>query len=132
MNQPDENLPSAEEMLPEDVEPDAELEDADADDSDLSMPMLIAVMTRDIPETVGSRKTGTLVSLSDAENVDLDLELVPPVEANVEEPKEEKVPKGSGRGKRKNFANKLYKGDAFWRHNDNDDWKDDSLHVTAR
>ena len=128
MNQHDKNLPGTEETLPEDVEP---VEDADADDSDLSMPMLITALTRDIPETVGSRKTGTLMSLSDAENIDLDQELVPPAEANVEEPKEEKLPKGSGRGKRKKFANKLYKGDAFWRHNDNDDWKNDSL-LTAR
>ncbi len=127
VNQPDENLPGMEETLPEDVEPDTGLEDADADDSDLSMPTLISALTRDIPETVGSRKTGTLMSLSDAENVDLDPELVPPAEANVEAPKEEKAPEGSGRGKRKKFANKLYKGDAFWRHNDNDDWKDDSL-----
>ncbi len=95
------------------------------------MPMLVAALTRDIPETVGSQKTGTLMSLSDAENIDLDPELVLPAEANVEEPKEEKLPKGSGRGKRKKFANKLYKGDAFWRHNDNDDWKNDSL-LTAR
>lgn len=125
MSRPDENLPGTEEILPEDVEPDAGLEDADADDSDLSMLTLIAALTRDIPETVGSRKTGTLMSLSDAENVDLDLELVPPAEANVEDPKEEKAPEGSDRGKRKKFANKLYNGDAFWRHNDNDDWKDD-------
>jgi hypothetical protein len=100
MNQPDENLPGMEETLPEDVEPDAGLEDADADDSDLSMPTLIAALTRDIPETVGSRKIGTLMSLSDAENVDLDPELVLPAEANVEAPKEEKAPEGSGQGKR--------------------------------
>ena len=54
------------------------------------MPMLVAALTRDIPETVGSQKTGTLMSLSDAENIDLDPELVLPAEANVEEPKEKK------------------------------------------
>jgi len=62
MDQSDESLPGMEETLPEDVEPSTELEDADADDSDLSMPTLIAALTRDIPETVGSRKTGTLTT----------------------------------------------------------------------
>jgi hypothetical protein len=35
--------------------------------------------------------------LSDAENVNLNLELVPPVETNVEEPKEEKVHHENGK-----------------------------------
>ena len=52
--QPDEQLPSVAETLQEDLEFDTELEDKDADDSDVSMQTLITVLTReDIPETVG-------------------------------------------------------------------------------
>jgi hypothetical protein len=32
-----------------------------------------------------------------------------------------------GRGKRRKIANKFYTSSAFWRHNDEDDWKDDNM-----
>ena len=32
-----------------------------------------------------------------------------------------------GRGKRRKIANKFYTSSAFWRHNDQDDWKDDNM-----
>ena len=118
-------LPDIAETLPEDIEHDTKLEDQDADDSDLSMQTLITALTKDIPETVGSRKTGALTSLTDAENSDLGLEMLLPAEANVK-PEKEGAP---GRRKRKKFANKQYQ--AFWRHHDDDDWKDDSVLPTV-
>jgi hypothetical protein len=69
-SQPNERLPDVAETLQEDLGFDTKLEDKDADDSDVSMQILITVLTReDIPETVGFRKGGTLMSLTDAENV---------------------------------------------------------------
>ena len=88
----DVQLPNATETLPEDVEHDTELEDQDADDSDLSLKILITALTKDIPDTVGSRKSGKLASLTDAENVDLVPEMLPPAEPN------------GGRGKRNKIA----------------------------
>ena len=55
--------------------------------------------------------------LTDAENVDLVPEMLPPAEPNVEQGNSA----AGGRGKR----NKVAKG--FWRHHDKDDWNDDSL-----
>jgi hypothetical protein len=120
----DEQLPNVAETLQEDLEFDTELEDKDADDSDVSMQTLITALTReDIPETVGFRKSGTLTSITDAENVDLDEGMLPPqAEANVENSSRE-----VGRGKRRKFASKRYNGEEFWWHNDDDDWEDDSL-----
>jgi hypothetical protein len=64
---------------------------------------------------VGFRKTGTLTSLTDAENADSDEGMLPRAEANVEKPRE------VGRGKRQKFSSKRYNGEEFWRHNDDDD-----------
>lgn len=135
--QPNEQLPDIAETLQEDLEFDTELEDKDADDSDVSMQTLITTLTgEDIPQTVGFRKSGTLTSLADAENADLDDEMLPQAEPNVENPQMMKsegiVPGEVGRGKRQKFATRRYNGEAFWRHNDDDDWEDDSLLPTAR
>jgi hypothetical protein len=129
--QPNE-LPDVGETLQEDLEFDTELEDKDADDSDVSMQTLITTLTsEDIPETVGFRKSGTLTSVADAENADLDDEMLPQAEPNVENSQmvrsEVIAPGEVGRGKRQKFVTTRYNGEAFWRHNDNDDWEDDSL-----
>jgi hypothetical protein len=127
-SQHDKQLPDVAETLQEDLEFDTKLEDKDADDSDVSMQTLITALTReDIPETVGFRKGGTLTSLTDAENVDLDEGMLPLAEANVEIPTIPRPSGDVGRGKRKKFASKRYNGEEFWRHNDDDDWEDDSL-----
>lgn len=53
-SQHNEQLPDVAETLQEDLEFNTKLEDKDADDSDVSMQMLITALTReDIPETVG-------------------------------------------------------------------------------
>jgi hypothetical protein len=68
-------LPKSDETIPEDVKPDASLEDNDADDSDLSIQTLINVMIKnDLPAGVGTRKSGALTSIVEAENVDIPLE----------------------------------------------------------
>jgi hypothetical protein len=132
-----EKLPDISENLQEDLEFDTGLEDKDADDSDVSMQTLITVLTKeDIPETVGFRESGSLTSLMDAENADLDDEMLPQTEPNVSNPQKGKAMMANsqegGRGKRQKFASKRYNGEAFWRHNDDDDWEDDSLLPGAR
>jgi hypothetical protein len=63
------------------------------------------------------------------ENADLNEGILLLVEVNVENPT---IPSGEvGRGKRQKFASKRYNGEEFWRHNDNDDWEDDSLLSTC-
>jgi hypothetical protein len=119
------NLPNSNENQPEDIEPETSVEDVLADDSDLAMATLIGVMTGgELPGNVGIRDGGGLVSIAEAENVDLQLESVGEdsenLEANVEN-----TPKEEGRGKRFKFVNKRYS--AFWRHNDGDDWRDDTI-----
>ena len=122
----DSELPDINETLPEDVEPDTELVDQDADDSDLSIQTLITTLTgENTPDTVG----GTLRSLTDAENVDLDPQ-VDAAESNFENLKREMLEEG-GQGKRRKMANRLYTGEVFWRHNDKDDWNNDSLLPTV-
>lgn len=119
-----EQLPNITKTLPEDVEHDTNHEDEDADDSDLSVGTLVTALTGEhIPAIVGSQKTGTLTSLADAENVDLDSETA----VELPEKAQELAPGAGSRGKRTKYTNKLYSGGAFWRHNDKDDWKDDSL-----
>lgn len=118
------------ETLQEDLEFSTELEDKDTDDSDVSMQTLITALTsEDVPETVGFRKSGTLTSLADAENPDLDEGMLPLVEANVESLS---VPSGEvEHGKRWKFASKHYNGEEFWQHNNNDNWEDDNLLPTC-
>lgn len=127
------DLPNSNESQPEDVDHETSLEDVLADDSDLAMPTLIGVMTgSELPDNIGIRDGAGLVSIADAENVDLQLESAEAnLEANIEnKPKENKpLAKEEGRGKRPKFANKLYS--AFWRHNDGDDWRDDKLLPTG-
>jgi hypothetical protein len=130
-------LPKSDEILYEDIEPDASLEDNDADDSDLSIKTLINVMVKnDLPAGVGTRKSGALTSIVEAENsdvVDIPLEPIECVEKknrgekSIDESRVQGWIEGpsSGRGKRKKVANKLY--EQFWRHNDDDDADDDSL-----
>src|SRR4051812_10745618 len=65
----DMQLPDTVETLPEDVEHNTELDDQDANDSDLLLETLITALTKDIPETISSHKSGKLTSLTDAENM---------------------------------------------------------------
>ena len=74
----------------------------------------------DLPAGVGTRKSGALTSIVEAENSDdfgIPLE---PENVQVEGP-------GSshGRGMRKKMANKQYEG--FWRHNNDDGSDDDTI-----
>jgi hypothetical protein len=127
------DLPNLNEAQPEDIDPETSLEDVVADDSNLAIPTLIGVMTGgELPDYVGIRDGGGLVSIAEAENVDLQLESAEAnlnLKANPEnKPKElETKPNEEleGRGKRSKIANKQYS--AFWRHNDADDWRDDKL-----
>lgn len=122
-------LPKSDEILSEDIEPDASLEDNDADDSDLSIQTLINVMIKnDLPDGVGTRKGGALTSIVEAENTGLDI--VEPVQVECVEKRidgEDDIVQveDRGRGRRKKMANKLYA--KFWRHNDDDDSDDDTL-----
>jgi hypothetical protein len=133
-------LPKSNEILSEDIEPDVSLEDNDADDSDLSIRTLINVMVKnDLPVGVGTRKSGALTSIVEAENsdiVDIPLEPVEYLERVGEDDsivesrwkgrkKEDGIVEGQGRGRRKKVANKLY--EQFWRHNDEDNPNDDTL-----
>ena len=131
-------LPKSDEILSEDIEPDTSLEDNDADDSDLSIQTLIDVMVKnDLPAGVGTRKSGALTSIVDAENsdsVDIPMEPIESEERidredNVVESrawgKQKEAVDGRGRGMRKKVANKLY--DQFWRHNDDDSSDDDTV-----
>ena len=99
-----EHLPKSDETLPEDIEPDAaSLEDNDTDDSDLSIQTLINVMVKnDLPIGVGTRKSGALTSIVEAENSDIPLEPVGGVESQVRGAKKEDsdgVVEGPGRGR---------------------------------
>jgi hypothetical protein len=119
------DLPDSTKTLPEDCEPDTNLEDEDADDSNLPLQMLIDAMTGgDLPNDVSLQQDGTLViSLADAENIDLEPETAS--ESSVE-PKTE-TGQGRGMGKRRKIASRRYNSELFWRHNDGDDWRDDNL-----
>lgn len=90
----DVQLPDVIETLPKDVQPNTELKDQDADDSDLPLQTLITALMKNIPETVCTQKSGKLELATDAENVDLVLGMPLPVEANVK--KGNDVPEGSG------------------------------------
>ena len=123
------NLPNATEILLEDNEPDTSLEDVIADDSELPMPILIAAMTNnELPENVGVGESGGLVSLAEAEDINIE-----PPESEFESADANSQPNlEEGRGKRMKIANKYYSSVAFWQHNDEDDWKDDNLIPTDR
>jgi hypothetical protein len=119
------HLPKSNEILSEDIEPDTSLEDNDADNSDLSIQTLINVMVKnELPAGVGTRNTGALISIVEAENsdtVDIPLEPVGCVEKIIDG--ESSIVEG--RGRRKKVANKLY--EQFWRHNNEDNADDDTL-----
>jgi hypothetical protein len=114
-------LPGLNEQLAEDIEPESDksnttLEDDDADDSDLPISTLINLMIEgdtNLPATVGTRRDGTLTSLADAENVDLEGD-------RVEEGSGDSESALEGKGKRKRRANQLYA--SFWRHYDEDSY----------
>ena len=122
------DLPNSAETLPEDCEPDTNLEDEDVDDSNLPLQMLIDAMTgSDLPNDVSLQQDGTLISLADAENIDLEPEtasessVIVPVEPNIE------TGQGRGLGKRQKIASRRYNSELFWQHNDGNDWRDDNL-----
>ena len=69
------NLPNTSEILLEDNEPDTHLEDVVADDSELPILILISAMTNDeLPENVGVGDGGGLVSLAEAEDINVEPE----------------------------------------------------------
>ena len=120
-------LPKSDEILSEDIEPDASLEDNDADDSDLSIRTLIDVMVKnDLPAGVGTQKSGALTSIMEAEYSDV-VDIPPEPKECVEKRGEDSDLEGlsHGRGRRKRLANKLY--EQFWRHDNDDDPDDDTL-----
>ena len=124
------DLPNPNETQPEDIIPETSFEDIAADDGDLAIPTLIGVMTGgELPDNIGIQEGGGLVSIAEAENVDLQLEssVEESPEASLENKPDGNNPKeeARGRGKRSKVANKQYS--AFWRHNDGDDWRDDRL-----
>jgi hypothetical protein len=123
----EDRLPKSDEILSEDIEPDASLEDNEVDDSDLSIQTLIHVMVKnDLPAGVGMRKNGALTSIVEAENsdtVDIPLETAESVDKRIDG--DDNIVEGRGRGRRKKVANKLY--ERFWRHNDEDNPNDDTL-----
>jgi hypothetical protein len=129
------NLPNATEILLEDSQTnDTHIEDVVADDSELPMPILIAAMTGgELPENVGVRENGGLVSFAEAEDIDIEPESeIASVDADSADSRpnlDDSEPglNEKGRGKRRKTANKYYSSVAFWQHNDEDDWKDDSL-----
>jgi hypothetical protein len=127
LESPDNQLPKSNEILSEDIEPDASLEDNDADGSELSIQTLINAMVKNnLPAGVGTRKSGVLTSIVDAETcdiVDIPLEPVECVEKRIDG--EDSIVDGRGRGRRKKVANRLY--EQFWRHNDDDSPEDDTL-----
>jgi hypothetical protein len=124
-------LPNTTENLLEDIQPDdTHLEDVVADDSELPMSKLIAAMTNDeLPKNVRVGENGGLVSLVEVEDINLEPDLEP--ESEIASAEAEIEPNFNtneeGRGKRRKTANKYYSSFAFWRHNDEDVWKDDSL-----
>jgi hypothetical protein len=88
----------------------------------------------DLPGGMAVGEDGGLVSLAEAENVDIKQEPVnagkSSTEANYHDQPKEDIPKEEGsqrRGKRIKTASKRYASSLFWQHNDADDWKDDSL-----
>jgi hypothetical protein len=124
------DLPATDVTLPEDVEPSTCLEDDDADDSDLSMNIVInSMITADIPAIVGIRNNGTLKSIADAENTsdELQHQLLVPMEPTVKDSSSNQEPEGSPnhRKKRERRANRHYLG--FWRHYDEDDAKNEEM-----
>ena len=59
MKSGEDQIPKSNDTLSEDIEPDASLEDNDADDSDLSIQTLIDVMVKNnLPAGVATRKSG--------------------------------------------------------------------------
>ena len=140
MKSGEDQIPKSNDTLSEDIEPDASLEDNDADDSDLSIQTLIDVMVKNnLPAGVATRKSGALTSIVEAENSDtVDIPLEPVECGDMEKngvvesqvlgrQKGDGIVEGSGRGRgmRKKVANKLY--NQFWRHNDDDGSDDDTV-----
>jgi hypothetical protein len=67
------NLPDTSRTLPKDNAPDTNLEDEVGDDSELPMPLLISAMTSgNLPEGVAIGEDSGLVSVAEAENVDIE------------------------------------------------------------
>ena len=93
-------LPNLNEPQPEDIDPETSLEDALADDSDLAIPALIGVMTGgELPDNIGIRDGGGLVSIAEAENVNLQIaseSAEANLKANLENKPKENIPKEEG------------------------------------
>jgi hypothetical protein len=121
------DLPDSAKTLPEDCEPDTNLEDKNLDDSNLPLQLLIDTMTgSDLPNDVSQQQDSILISLADAENIDLDPETASKSsERNSETGQLEG--RGLGVGKRWKIASRRYNSKMFWWHNNGDDWRDDNL-----
>ena len=114
-------LPKSNEILSEDIKPDAGLEDNDADDSALSIQTLTNVMVKDdLPAIVGTQKSGALISIVKAKNSGNFSIPLEPENVQVEGPG-----LSHGRGMQKKMANKQY--EHFWRHNDDDGSDDNTI-----
>ncbi|KAF9473566.1 hypothetical protein BDN70DRAFT_937337 [Pholiota conissans] len=124
-------LPSNEESMVEDLEPDVHLGDVEADGTGLSINTLIDTITMySIPAGIERQQNVTLTSIADAENPGVEeavLAATPTVELSssgqtsyaVGDPTQtERVERG--RGKQKKFPNRNYSSGAFWRHNGGD------------
>ena len=62
--------------MPEDNQFDTNLEDVVGDDSEVPMPILIVTMTNsELPKNVGVGESGGLVSLAEAEDIDIGPEI---------------------------------------------------------
>lgn len=116
-------LPAPDVTMPED-EPDRE--DQLTDDSELPLNAVIEeIINGTCPDGIAHCPTGGLMSVADAERLDLEPE--PDVVASQDvETKDTKL----GRGKRHRTENKLYTSSTFWRHHDDDDWVADERWAT--
>jgi hypothetical protein len=105
-------LPAKNVKLPEDkLDEDEEA----LDDSELPLSVVIeAIADGQCPEGFAVRRAGGLMSVVDAERLDIDVEDPKELTENVENTE-------LGRGKRIRKANNLYSSSTFWRHHDDDD-----------
>lgn len=113
------DLPSPDQDTPEDV---VALDEGGEDDSDLTIQTLVSsIVDKNCPIGVAYRPKGGLMSVTDAEVLDDDVDpltvSVGPKGENEGGPgTQEGVSTILGRGKRTKMSNKQY--GAFWRHND--------------
>jgi hypothetical protein len=105
-------------VVAEDEEIGAEIEDIDADDSNVSVNQVInGIVDEQLPDGFTVQTSGVWMPTSIAECSD-EAEIVEKDGLTVKNLKE--TNEGMGRGKRKRESNRLYSSHAFWRHNDSE------------